>query len=282
MSLNFEAPSALEHFRCLVREDLDLPLLEAAASLALDAEPALDLQDVLFQVDSLAARLRSALPQGASALQRTVVLNEFFYDKLGFGVNANDFADPANSFVHRVLATRKGIPISLAVLWLELAAAIGLKAQGISFPGHFLIKVHVDEGLIIQDPLTGRGLTQDALQERLEPFREGWGLAQDEMAPLHLFLVPASGREILERMLRNLQTIYAQAEEAPQLLAVLHRLIVLRPQEYSHYRDRGLVLAQLGQRDAALQDLQTYVRHAPAPHDLPLIEARIELLRAEP
>lgn len=280
MSLKFEVPSVLDHFACLVGHDAAFPLLEAAASLAHDAEPDLDVQDVLFQVDTLVARLRKSIPWGGTAMQRTFMLNEFFYEKLGFAANANHFADPANSYIHHVLQTRRGIPISLAVLWMELAHGIGLKVDGISFPGHFLVKVYVDEGIIIQDPLTGRGLTQSMLSERLEPFREGWGLAEDEIAPLHLFLLPASSRDILERMLRNLKNVYVEETQLSLLLGVLHRLVCLCPQEPEAYRDRGLVLAQLDQRDAALQDLQTYVRMAPAPQDLPVIEARIELLRA--
>lgn len=158
---------------------------------------------------------------------------------------------------------------------------MGLKVEGISFPGHFLVKVYVDEGIIIQDPLTGRGLTQNKLTEQLEPFRESWGLAPEEMAPLHLFLMPASARDILDRMLRNLKSVYVEADHMPLLLGVLNRLVILRPAEAENFRDRGLVLAQQGQRKAAIEDLQTYVRMAQTPQDLPVIEARIELLRAE-
>lgn len=281
MPLNFEVPSALDHFQCLVGHDMAFPLLEAAASLAQDDQPHMDVQSVLFEVDALAQRVRKQIPWGATAMQRTFILNEFFYEKLGFAANSNDFADPANSYVHHVLHTRRGIPISLAVLWLELAWGVGLKADGISFPGHFLVKVYVDEGIIIQDPLTGRGLTQAMLSERLDPYREAWGLAEDEMAPLHMFLLPASGRDIIERMLRNLKNVYADADQLPLLLGVLNRLIVLRPGDADSFRDRGMVLAQMGQREAALKDLQIYVRTAQAPNDLPVIEARIELLRAE-
>lgn len=281
MSLNFSVPSALDHFRCLVGHDVAFPLLEAAASLAVDADPDVDVQSVLLEVDTLAQRLREKLPWGATAMQRTFVLNEFFYETLGFAANANDFADPANSYLHRVLHTRRGIPISLAVLWMELAWGAGLKVEGISFPGHFLVKVYVDEGIIIQDPLTGRGMTQEMLSERLEPFRESWGLGEEEMAPLHMFLQPATGADIIERMLRNLKAVYSAEEQSKLLLGVLDRLIVLRPQDADSYRDRGMLLAQLDERDAALHDLQTYVQLAPSPHDLPVVQARMQRLRAE-
>lgn len=282
MQMQFHVPSVLDHFRCLVGQEGAVPLLEAATSLAQDAEPTLDVQSVLLQVDMLLERVRRQIPSQASAVERAMTLNTFFYETLGFGPNANDFADPGNSFMHQVLHTRRGIPISLAVLWMELAHGLGLKVDGISFPGHFLVKLHVDEGIIIQDPLTGQGQTHAALAERLDPFRQAWGLAEDEMAPLHMFLQPASGRDIIERMLRNLQNIYLQDEQEDQaLLGVLHRLVILRPDDASTYRDRGMLLAKLGQRDAALHDLQTYVRIAKNPADLPLVEARMELLRAQ-
>ncbi|MGN1055515.1 MAG: SirB1 family protein, partial [Comamonas sp.] len=236
MALSFAPPTALDHFKCLVGHDVAFPLLEAAASLAQDAVPDVDIQDVLLQVDSLAQRLLRKIPASASSMQRTFMLNEFFYEKLGFAANANHFSDPSNSYLHYVLATRRGIPISLAVLWLELAASIGLKAEGISFPGHFLVKVYVEEGIIVQDPLTGRGLTQNALAERLEPFRNAWGMAEDEMAPLHMFLAPSTPRDIVERMLRNLHKIHTEDGKTSLLLAVLDRLIVLRPQDWPSYR----------------------------------------------
>lgn len=280
MPLKLQSVTPLDHFACLVGHDAGFPLLEVATTLAQDAEPTLDVQATLYEVDALAARLRKHIPWGASAMQRTFMLNEFFYEKLGFAANANDFSDPANSYMHQVLERRRGIAISLAVLWIELAWGIGLKVDGISFPGHFLVKVHVDEGIIIQDPLTGRGLTQDALAEQLEPFRQSWGLSPEEMAPLHMFLMSASGRDIIERMLRNLKAVYTEPQQRQYLLGVMHRLIILRPDDWSSFRDRGLVLAQLGQRSAAIEDLQTYVRNAPTPQDLPMIEARIELLRA--
>lgn len=280
MPLNLQLPSALDHFRCLVGQDAAFPLLEAAVSLAHDAEPALDVQSVLLEVDALLLRLQERIPSRATAMQRLYMLNEFFYEKLGFAVNANDFADPANSYIHRVLATRRGIPISLAVLWMELAVSLGLKAQGISFPGHFLVKVTVDEGIVIQDPLTGRGLTPHMLSERLEPFRQSWGLAQEEMAPLHMFLQPATGPEIIERMLRNLQSVYSAEQHKPLLLGVLQRLLVLRPDDASLYRDRGMLHAELGQPEAALQDLQTYVRMALTAADVEQVQAQIAQIQS--
>ena len=106
-------------------------------------------------------------------------------------------------------------------------------------------------------------------------------MSEEDMAPLHMFLTPASPRDIVERMLRNLKNIYVQQDQATLLLGVLNRLVMLRPDDAESYRDRGLVFAQMGKREAALKDLQAYVRTAQAAQDLPVIEAHIELLRAE-
>lgn len=280
MSLEFRPPSALEHFASLIRQDVGLLLFEAAICLGQDADPTLDVQSVLNQVDVLAHRLHGQVPKDASALQRTYLLNTFFYEQLGFGPNANHFTDSANSYLHHVLQTRRGISVSLGILWMELAHGIGLKVDGISFPGHFLVKVHVDEGLIVQDPLTGRGLTLETLSDQLETYREKWGLSEDEMAPATLFLQPTPSRDILERMLRNLRKIHLDEGNTAMELAVLQRLLIVRPYDWTLYRERGLLHARCGQRQAAIQDLQLYVRNAATPHDLPAIEAQIELLRS--
>lgn len=276
-----EPAHPLMHFACLVQPDADqpLPLLEAAVSLGHDVDPALDVQQVLCVVDRWAQRLRQRVDVDASQRTKLVALNRFFYDELGFAANTNDYVHPDNSYLHRVVHTRLGIPISLAVLWLELAAAMGLPAQGVSFPGHFLVKVALEEGLVVQDPLTGQGMTLAALGEWLEPFREAWHLKGEDMPPVHLFLQAAESRLILERMLHNLRLSHAQQGDVCQQLNVLQRLLVLSPQDWVLYRDRGRLYAEQGQRRAALEDLQTYLRHADAATDVLEVQDQVERLR---
>src|SRR3954470_12019504 len=128
MSLQFSAPTALEYFRMLVQSDEQFPLLEAAASLAQDEYADLDLQVVLGDGDQLLARLKRRIPADAAPLSRLRTLNQFFFRDLSFGGNINDYYDPDNSFLNVVLRTRRGNPISLAVLWIELAQGLGLPA----------------------------------------------------------------------------------------------------------------------------------------------------------
>ncbi|HSO46095.1 MAG TPA: transglutaminase-like domain-containing protein, partial [Rhodoferax sp.] len=146
MNLSLNVPTPLEYFASLVHSDADFPLLEAAISLAQDEYPDFSVQQVLGDVDQLLARLKRRIPADAGSLQRLRALNQFVYRDLNFGGNFNNFMDPDNSYVHVVLRTRLAIPISLAVIWLELAMGIGLKVRGISFPGHFMVKVNLTEG----------------------------------------------------------------------------------------------------------------------------------------
>ena len=172
MPLSYTVPSSLEYFACLVQSDEHFPLLEAAASIAQDEYPELDVQQLLGDVDQMQARIRRRLASDAPSLQRLHMLNQFFYSDLGFAGNVNHYHDPDNSYLHVVLRTRRGIPISLAVIWLELAQGLGLNAQGISFPGHFLMKVALDAGLVVIDPADGQSLGVDTLAERLAPYRD--------------------------------------------------------------------------------------------------------------
>ena len=135
MQLNFDVPSPLQYFSSLVQSDAHFPLLEAAVCLAQDEYPDLDVEQVLGDVDQLLARLKRRLPSDAGDLQRLRGLNQFFFRDLGFGGNINDYYDPDNSYLNTVLRTRRGIPITLAVLWLELAAGLGLNARGVAFRG---------------------------------------------------------------------------------------------------------------------------------------------------
>lgn len=131
----------LDYFSTLVADDDSLPVTEAALSLAQDAYPDLDLQGTLAELDMLAARLRRRLADDADLKGRVAALNDFFFRELGFACNHNDYYDPDNSHLNAVLKRRRGIPISLSVLYLELAEQIGVPARGVSFPGHFLLRV---------------------------------------------------------------------------------------------------------------------------------------------
>jgi regulator of sirC expression with transglutaminase-like and TPR domain len=173
----------------------------------------------------------------------------------------------------------------LAVLWLELAQALGLQAQGISFPGHFLVKVTLEGGLVVLDPLTGESLGLDNLSERLSPFRDpadptaAADLDEGE-TPLGLYLQACPARDVLARMLRNLKEIFRSQEDWPRMLQVLDRLVVLLPEVWTERRDRGLVHAELGHVHEALQDLRVYLEAEPLAPDTAALKNRVSELSA--
>jgi regulator of sirC expression with transglutaminase-like and TPR domain len=280
MQLNLTVPSPLQYFSSLVESDEHFPLLEAAISLAQDEYPDLDVQQVLGDVDQLLARLKRRLPADAPALQRLRALNQFFFHDLNFGGNVNDYYDPDNSYLNAVLRTRRGIPITLAVLWLELALGLGLNARGVAFPGHFMVKVNLPKGQVVIDPFSGQSLSREELSERLEPFRQHGGSVGDEFeVPMGLYLQSAPPREIISRMLRNLKEIHKTQEDWQRLIPVQDRLIVLQPEAWIEYRDRGLAWAAHGEPERAMADLETYLANAGDALDIDAMAERLAQLR---
>ena len=279
MQLNLAVPSPLEYFTSLVQSDEHFPLLEAAISLGQDDYPSMDMQQVLGDVDQLLARIKRRLAGDASSLQKLRTLNQFFFRDLGFGGNINDYYDPDNSYLNVVLKTRRGIPITLAVLWLELANGLGLNARGVAFPGHFMVKVNLPKGQVVIDPFSGQSLSREELSERLEPFKQHNGNYDDFEMPIGLYLQSASPRDIIDRMLRNLKEIHKTQEDWQRLIAVIDRLIVLHPDAWSEYRDRGLAQAVLGHADCAMVDLEKYLAQARDALDLDAVAERLAQLR---
>jgi regulator of sirC expression with transglutaminase-like and TPR domain len=280
-SFDWSATTPLGYFGVLVSDDDHLPLLEAAAAIAQDEYPELDLQRVLGDVDQLLARVKRRCAHTADPLQRLRLLNHFFFRDMGFGGNVNNYYDPDNSYLHVLLRTRRAIPITLAVLWLELAQGLGLKARGVNFPGHFMLKVSLPNGQVVIDPFTGQSLGREELSERLEPYKRRNGLVEDFDVPVGLYLQAAPPREILTRMLRNLKELHRTQEDWLRLIAVQDRLIVLLPDAWVEYRDRGLAWAELGDNRLAVSDLDLYVAHTDDPLDRNTIEQRLRTLRRE-
>ncbi|MGN6318277.1 SirB1 family protein [Trinickia sp.] len=269
--------SVLDFFSTLVADDDSLPLTETAVALAQDAYPDLDLEAVLAELDELALRLKRRLPEGADLTEKIGALNRFFFRELGFAGNLNDYYDPDNSHLNIVLKRRRGIPISLAVLYLELGEQIGVPAKGVSFPGHFLLRVTLPEGDVMLDPTTGQSLSEAQMVDMLEPY-----ISHTEQSvgnALRMLLQPATPREIVARMLRNLKAVYLQTERWQRLLAVQQRLVVLLPENIEEVRDRGFAYARLDYLRPALEDLERYLDDRPDAEDATTVESQLNELR---
>ncbi len=292
MQLGFDVPTPLAYFGLLVSSDEHFPLLEAAVAIAQDEYPELDVQQVLGEVDQLLARIKRRLPADCTPLAKLRILNQFFYHDLGFSGNVNNYYDPDNSYPHAVLRTRRGIPISLALLWLELAQGLNLNARGVAFPGHFMVKVNLPKGQVVIDPFTGQSLSREDLSERLMPFKHLNQLPEfdkgtseksekydDGDIPLGLYLQSAKPRDIITRMLHNLKEVHKTAEDWQRMIPVQDRLIVLNPDAWSEYRDRGLAFAELGKATPAVRDFDMYLLNVTDAPDVKAIALRAQELR---
>jgi regulator of sirC expression with transglutaminase-like and TPR domain len=292
--MNIDVMTPLDYFSTLVSppdDGEDLPLTEAALAIAQVVDANLDLATVQSDIDRLAATLKARLPADAGQVHKLRLLNRYFFHELGFSGNANDYYDPANSFLPKVLERRRGIPISLAVLLMEIGQQVGLPLRGVSFPGHFLVKLKVRAGDLYLDPMTGESLSREQLEERLTEFLDALRAdADDDTAPAELAreafdvalaqaIREASSREILARMLRNLKGIYHGRNDYPRLLEVQNRLVVLLPEATEELRDRGLVYAQLECPRAAAEDLTAYLTREPDAPEAGEIRRTLDVLR---
>ena len=271
----------LDYFTSLVAEDEHLPLTEATVAVAQHAYPDLDVQGVLDQIDQWGNKLKQRITPDTPPIQRLQLLKHFFYNELGFGPNQNDFYAPENSYLHQIIENRRGIPISLAILMMELGQQIGLNIRGVSFPNHFMMRISLQQGEIIMDPLNGESLSKNQLQEMLDPYLDAKGYRGELSLPLNIFLRVSSSREILSRFMRNLKMIYSEDERWERLLGIQERLVILLPDSAEEVRDRGLIFAQLEYVRPAIADLQRYLSEMPGAEDTTDIREHIATLEGQ-
>jgi regulator of sirC expression with transglutaminase-like and TPR domain len=271
---------ALERFRASVSVDEErINLAEAAFLIGEDEKPGLDTRHYLGELDRLGHTLRSRLPSDFSPVHRLLALNRYLFVELGFHANQENYYDPANNLLHCVLERRSGIPITLSIVYLEIGRRIGLNLRGISFPGHFLVKLPVADGDLILDPYAkGRSLSEAELRARLGELARDIDPAE---LPLRPFLEPASKREILARVLRNLKAIHLKGEALPQALSAMNRLLIVVPEDANEWRDRGLLLQHLECPRAAVADIESYLALAPDAEDAADMHQRILELRRQ-
>ena len=275
---------ALETFaNAIDEEDSRIDLARACLLLAEDAYPGLDVEGYVGELERHAGRLRARLGVDIAPEEKVVALNEFLFDDLGYSGNTRDYYDPRNSYLNEVIDRRTGIPITLAVLYMEIGRRIGLPVEGVSFPGHFLVRLQVRGGTLVLDPFSG-GMPQsgEELRERLKRLIPpgAAGRVPVEQLALDSFLEPAGKRQILARLLRNLKAIYRENNQPERLLEVLNRMIIVAPDSSADLRDRGLVYQQLECWRPALQDLRDYLAREPGAPDAEEIRASaMELTR---
>ena len=232
---------------------------------------------------SASPTLRQRLRRDITTTETIIALNHYLFDELGFSGNAADYYDPRNSYLNEVIERKTGIPITMSILYMELGRRIGLPLEGVSFPGHFLVRLRLRGGMLVLDPFSGGApQSEEELRSRVKRVIPD-GVADDLPAaelPLDQFLEPATNRQILSRVLRNLKAIYRDSDKPERMLDVLNRMLLVTPDASAELRDRGYVYQRLECYRAAFKDLTDYAEREPDAPDLDEVRPRLMELSA--
>lgn len=246
--------------------DGDVGLFDGALLIARDEYPGLDPEDCRARVGAFANELAGRLDGIEEPMERLRALNRFLFLDQGFAGNDDDYYDPRNSYLNDVLDRRLGNPISLSILQMELGRQLGLPLEGVSFPGHFLVRLPTQDGLLVLDPYhRGRSLGLDELRARAAAHLKGATIGDEQMTRL---LEPADARSILGRVLRNLKQLYYERKDFERALRCADRLVTLHDdQDITERRDRGNLYQMVGHVEAAIADWRNYLERAPQGED---------------
>src|SRR5262245_51995630 len=255
-------------YKLLRLPESQLDLAEAALCIAWEDQGADDPRAALHQLDAIADAARPRIKGLIQPPNIVGALNGYLFDDLGFRGNTWSYGDPENSFLDHVLEARAGLPIVLALIYIEIGRRLDLPIVGLALPGHFLARYVAPEiGDLFVDPFNGGRLwTQAECETQVAGF---YGSATPAL--LKQVMAPPSKRDILGRMLRNLKNTYVERGDVALALAASERIMLIEPDNLAELRDRGLLRARLGQLHKALEDLDRYARLAPRAADLPQI-----------
>jgi regulator of sirC expression with transglutaminase-like and TPR domain len=235
-----------------------LDLARAALLLAQEEYPDLDLDVYLNRLNSMAAAIADRLPSERYPLRIIQTINRYLYDDLQFSGNQENYYDPRNSYLNEVIDRRMGIPITLSLVYLEVAKRLDFPMEGVGLPGHFLIRPVAADMEILVDPFhRGEVLFTEDAQERLSQIYGRSIPMQPE------FLEATSPRQFLARMLTNLKVIYLNSGDLRRGRAASDRILLLFPDAAHERRDRGLLAYQLGDWSQARLDLSQYLEQMP-------------------
>jgi regulator of sirC expression with transglutaminase-like and TPR domain len=259
----------------LQKPDEAFDLGAAALYIAQEEYPALDVEEYLNALDTMATEVEERRPETAYPLKMLKTINQYLFEDLGFEGNAENYYDPRNSFLNDVIERRTGIPITLSVVYLEIAKRLDFPMIGVGMPGHFLIRP-MGEGMeIFVDPFhQGEIMFPEDCQERLQ---------QIYGSPVELrpeFLESVDARQLLARMLKNLKVIYLNSGDVQKALGAVERILLIFPDDSMEQRDRGILYYHTGRWTEARADLSRYLAAEPLAQDAPVIQKLVDQMEA--
>ncbi len=252
-----------------------MDLGRAALLVAKEEYPQLPVERYLVRLEQLAEEVKDRLSEEGAPLVVLRELLETLYERHGFRGNKDAYYDPRNSFLNDVLDRGLGIPLTLGIVLLEVGWRLKLPVEGVNFPGHFLVRFRGEEMDLLVDPFDGGQIRfEDEAQDLLDRVYGGMVRVQDS------FLEPATRKEMLLRLLSNLKSVYMNIQDHERALSVVERILLLRPSAPHQVRDRGMILARLGRREEAVEELTSYLDYAPGAADAGRVRQKITELRS--
>lgn len=246
----------------------------AALHLARDIYPHIDVIGYLRQLDDLADEVAELRP-GLAAATRYQALREVLVESHDFRGDDEDYYDPQNSYLNRILDRKRGIPIGLSVVWIEVGRRLKWPIYGVSFPGHFLTRMDDPERFILIDPFhEGRALDQDDCEKLLQAERG------EEVELTAEMFEPVKTRAILARMLNNLRSVYASRQDWSRLEQVIERLMAVEPASAQYVQELAALLYRRGESTHAMRALQGYLRRRPKSAEAASVENTLKRIEA--
>jgi len=260
--------------RLMQQPEPAIDLARAALLIAAESDPDVDVEVELRHLETWAEELRARLEPGWNNLQKLARLRAFVYEHLGFRGDQHDYYSPRNSLLHEVLRRRRGIPLTMAIVMMELGWRVGMPLEGVGFPGHFLVRLTGEPRDLLLDPYRdGRTVHEEDCRRMLQETTGG-------KIEFRTDLVASVGkRGMIDRLLRNLKGAYLRQGDDEGALAAVDRLLLMSPDDAEEARDRGLLLFRLDRWRAALECLARYLERTPGAADRATIEDHVATLR---
>ena len=254
-----EADARADFAELVSRGEVDIELDRVALTIARGEYPSLDVARYVRRLDDMAADLRPRLSPEESPRRLVTTLNEYLFGELAFHGNAVDYYDPRNSYLNDVMDRGTGIPITLSLLYIELARRVGLHLEGVGLPGHFVVRYPLEDEELLLDPFNGGAIL--SIEDCADWVRQLYGNSLSFSPDL---LRPASRRDIVRRLLANLKGCYLRRGDLTRALRAVDWTLLIDPAQQDELREKGLLRFRLGDFKGAAADLERFLQTQPS------------------